>query len=309
MNKEMIFPKTLKKGDTVGLVAPASPIPKEQIIKCKEIVESLGYKVVIGKSADKSFLGYLSGDDELRAADINEMFERKDVDGIFCLRGGYGSCRIVDKLDLEIIRSNPKVFVGYSDITILHLVFNQMCNMVTFHGPMVSSNMISQFDDYTRKSLIDTLQMDKKLEFISPEGKKIETLNKGFGRGLLIGGNLCLLATSIGTPYELETEGKILFLEEFNETSYKVDRLFQQLKQSGKLKGVKGIILGAFEKCGPGHEGDASIIEIFNDIIKPLNIPTVYDVKVGHGFPTGTLPLGATCELDATCCNIRFTRE
>ena len=143
MNKEMIFPKTLKKGDTVGLVAPASPIPKEQIIKCKEIVESLGYKVVIGKSADKSFLGYLSGDDELRAADINEMFERKDVDGIFCLRGGYGSCRIVDKLDLEIIRSNPKVFVGYSDITILHLVFNQMCNMVTFHGPMVSSNMIS----------------------------------------------------------------------------------------------------------------------------------------------------------------------
>ncbi|HHV19819.1 MAG TPA: LD-carboxypeptidase [Thermoanaerobacterales bacterium] len=304
----MVFPKTLKKGDTVGLVAPASPIPKENISRCREVVESLGFKVIMGRSVDKSYLGYLSGDDDVRAGDMNEMFESKDIDGIFCVRGGYGSCRIVDKLELDIIRANPKVFVGYSDVTILHLVFNQICNMITFHGPMVSSNMISEFDDYTRKSFMDTLLMQRELEFQNPENKRIMTLNEGYGNGALVGGNLCLLATSIGTSYELETKGKILFLEELNEVTYKVDRLLQQLKHSGKLSEVKGIILGGFEKCNPEHEGDATLVEVFRDVIKPLNIPTVYNVEVGHGFPTASLPLGARCELDATNGKIRFSR-
>jgi muramoyltetrapeptide carboxypeptidase len=308
LNSEMIFPKTLKKGDTVGLVAPASPIPKENISRCQEVVESLGYRVIIGNSADKSHLGYLSGDDNVRAGDINEMFERKDIDGIFCLRGGYGSCRIVDKLDLDMIRANPKVFVGYSDVTILHLVFNQICNMITFHGPMVSSNMISEFDDYTRKSFIDALSIDKELDFQNPQGKKIRTLKEGHSKGVLIGGNLCLLATSIGTSYELETKGKILFLEELNEVTYKVDRLLQQLKHSGKLSEVKGIILGGFEKCDPEQDDHGTLEEVFNDVIKPLNIPTVYNVEVGHGFPTASLPLGVSCELDATNGKIRFSR-
>ncbi|MDD4568792.1 MAG: LD-carboxypeptidase [Tepidanaerobacteraceae bacterium] len=308
MNTEMIFPKTLKKGDTIGLVAPASPISRENISRCQEVVESLGYNVVIGNSADKSYLGYLSGDDDVRAGDINEMFERKEIDGIFCLKGGYGSCRVVNRLDLDLIRANPKVFVGYSDVTILHLVFNQICNMITFHGPMVSSNMISEFDDYTRESFMDTLSMRRELEFKNPKDKKIKTLTEGHSKGVLVGGNLCLLATSIGTPYELETKGKILFLEELNEVTYKVDRLLQQLKHSGKLSGVKGIILGGFEKCDPEHEGHATLVEVFNDVIKPLSIPTVYNVEVGHGFPTGSLPLGVTCELDATNGKIKFLR-
>ena len=258
MSKEMIFPEKLKKGDTIGLVAPASRIALENIPKCVEAVEALGYKVVLGNSADKFFMVYLSGSDDVRAQDLNEMFGRKDIQGIFCLRGGFGCCRGVDKLDLPVIRSNPKVFVGYSDVTILHLVFNQMCNMVTYHAPMVSSNMISQFDDYTKKSFLDTLFMDKELEFQNPEGKKIETLTGGYGEGQLVGGNLCLMATTLGTPYEIDTKGKILFIEELGECTYKVDRLLHQLKHSGKLSEVEGIILGNFKNCDPEHEGDGS---------------------------------------------------
>lgn len=307
MSKEMIFPKKLKKGDTIGLIAPASRIPAENISKCVEAVEALGYKAVLGNSADKFYMGYLSGDDDVRARDINEMFGRKDIQGIFCLRGGYGCCRIVDKLDLSVIRNNPKVFVGYSDVTILHLVFNQLCNMVTYHAPMVSSNMISQFDDYTKKSFLDTLFMDKELKFQNPEGKKIKTLSGGYAEGKLVGGNLCLMATTLGTPYEIDTNGKILFIEELNECTYKVDRLLHQLKHSGKLNAAKGIILGSFEKCEPEHEGDAGLVEIFNEIIKPLNKPTIYDVECGHCFPTASLPLGANCKLDADSGQISFT--
>ena len=308
MRKEMVFPPKLKKGDTIGLVAPASPIPKENITKCKEAIESLGYKVVMGDSVDMSYMGYLSGDDDVRAADINEMFARADIQGIVCVRGGYGSCRIADRLDLEVIKKNPKVFVGYSDITILHLIFNQICNMVTFHAPMASSNMISQFDSYTEKSFMETIFMDNELEFLNPEGTKIETLSGGYTEGTLVGGNLCLMATSIGTPYEIDTKDKILFIEELNEYTYKVDRLLQQFKHSGKLSAAKGIILGNFKKCGPEHEGDADLAEVFNDIIKPLNKPTVYNVEVGHCFPTGSLPLGATCKLDADNGKIFFTK-
>lgn len=304
----MIFPRKLKRGDTIGLVAPASRTSVMNLTKCVEAVEDLGFKAVLGNSADKSFMGYLSGDDDVRAKDINEMFSRTDIDGIFCLRGGYGSCRLIDKLDLEMIRNNPKVFVGYSDITILHLVLNQICNMVTFHGPMVSSNMISKFDDYTKKNFLDTLFMDEELEFKNPEGKEINILSEGCAEGVLVGGNLCLLATSIGTPYEVDTRNKILFIEEVGEYTYKVDRFLQQLKHSGKFDAVKGIIIGSFKECDPERKGDASLLEVFNDIIKPLDKPTVYDVECGHCFPTASLPLGANCKLDAVNGRIVFAR-
>lgn len=304
----MIFPRKLKRGDTIGLVAPASRTSVMNLTKCVEAVEDLGFKAVLGNSADKSFMGYLSGDDDVRAKDINEMFSRTDIDGIFCLRGGYGSCRLIDKLDLEMIRKNPKVFVGYSDITILHLVLNQICNMVTFHGPMVSSNMISKFDDYTKKNFLDTLFMDEELEFKNPEGKEINILSEGCAEGVLVGGNLCLLATSIGTPYEVDTRNKILFIEEVGEYTYKVDRFLQQLKHSGKFDAVKGIIIGSFKECDPERKGDASLLEVFNDIIKPLDKPTVYDVECGHCFPTASLPLGANCKLDAVNGRIVFAR-
>lgn len=304
----MVFPKKLKCGDTIGLVAPASRISVKNLTKCVEAVEALGFKAVLGNSADKSFMGYLSGDDDVRANDINEMFRRTDIDGIFCLRGGYGSCRLADKLDLEMIKRNPKVFVGYSDITILHLIFNQICNMVTYHGPMVSSNMISKFDDYTRKNFLDTLFMDEELEFQNPEGKEIDILSEGHAEGTLVGGNLCLLATSIGTPYEVDTKGKILFIEEVDEHTFRVDRFLQQLKHSGKLDAAKGIIIGSFTECEPERKGDASLLEVFNDIIKPLNKPTVYGVECGHCFPTGSMPLGANCKLDAVNGRIVFTR-
>lgn len=304
----MIFPRKLKRGDTIGLVAPASRTSVKNLTKCVEAVEDLGFKAVLGNSADKSFMGYLSGDDDVRAKDINEMFSRTDIDGIFCLRGGYGSCRLIDKLDLEMIRNNPKVFVGYSDITILHLVLNQICNMVTFHGPMVSSNMISKFDDYTKKNFLDTLFMDEELEFQNPEGKEINILSEGCAEGVLVGGNLCLLATSIGTPYEVDTRNKILFIEEVGEYTYKVDRFLQQLKHSGKFDAVKGIIIGSFKECDPERKGDASLLEVFNDIIKPLDKPTVYDVECGHCFPTASLPLGANCKLDAVNGRIVFAR-
>ncbi|KUO75940.1 MAG: LD-carboxypeptidase [Clostridia bacterium BRH_c25] len=304
----MTFPKSLKKGDTIGLVAPSSRISAENISKCIEAVEALGYKAVLGSSADKNYMGYLSGDDNVRARDINEMFGRTDISGIFCLRGGYGSCRTVDRLDLDMIKNNPKVFVGYSDITTLHLVLNQACNMITFHAPMVSSNMISQFDDYTKKSFMETLFMEEELEYLNPEGKKIETLSGGCAEGILTGGNLSLIAASIGTPYEIDTRDKILFIEEVDEHTYRIDRFLQQLKHSGKLDALKGIILGSFKNCDPEREGDADLNEVFEDIIKPLSKPTVYDVECGHCYPTGSMPMGAVCKLDADNGKIVFTK-
>lgn len=296
----MIKPKALKFGDTLGLVAPASFTSKEKVDKSIEIVKQMGFKVKIGKSLYERY-GYLSGKDEIRAKDINEMFEDKEVDGIICLRGGYGTPRILDLLDYNIIKNNPKVFIGYSDITALHIVFNQICGLVSFHGPMVSSDMIGNFQEFSKDSLFKATMKNEVVGKIeNPPGEEIFKINGGIVEGPIIGGNLSLIADTLGTPYEIDTKGKILLIEEVGEEPYSIDRMLNQLRLAGKLEDALGIILGDFKDCGPkGHYEDSlSLEELIADYIKPLNKPSIYNLQTGHCNPIITLPFGVNAKLD-----------
>ncbi|MFY3792389.1 S66 peptidase family protein [Ureibacillus sp. MALMAid1270] len=296
----MRIPKSLKKGDTIGLIGASSPTPPENLQKAIEAVENLGFNVVVGETCSARH-GYLAGLDELRAREVNEMFGNPNIDGIFCIRGGYGAHRIVPLLDLELIKANPKVFAGYSDVTALHIVFNQLCDFVTFHSPMPSTEFIKPgMDEYTWNSFInqvtDTEGKDYLLE--NAEGTEVNTLVAGEATGQIVGGNLTLVTASLGTPYEIDTKGKILFLEDIDEYERSVDRMLTQLKLAGKLDDAAGILLGAWTNCNPANpekpEQSLRLQTIFEEIIAPTGTPALMDVTCGHVLPTLTLPLGKT---------------
>lgn len=293
-------PKPLKKGDTIGLIGPASPTPAREVEWSVKKIEELGFNVVVGESCYATH-GYLSGKDQLRADDVNGMFKDKAIDGIWCIRGGYGTPRILDMIEYESILENPKVFIGYSDITALHIAINQRCNLVTFHGPMVSTDFIYNLDDFTYKSLIENLMEAKPLGLITnPNDVDIKTLVPGKCQGEIIGGNLSLLACTTGTPYEVDTKGKILFIEEVDEEPYRIDRMLTQLKLSGKLDDAEGFILGQWTNCiAEKPEKSLTLMEVLSEIISPLGKPTIYNVMAGHCSPALTLPFGVSAKLDA----------
>lgn len=287
-------PEHLKIGDKVGLIAPSGPVIKERIKPAIEAVKKLGLIPVIGKSCNSS-RGFLAGDDKTRANDINIMFADKEIRGIFAMRGGYGAARILDKLDFDLIKNNPKIFVGYSDITALHIAFNQRCNFITFHGPMIATELYKGVDCYTLNSLKRNIFCSEPLGVINnPDSEAFKTLVSGCAEGIITGGNLSLLVSSIGTKYEIDTKGKILFIEEVDETPYKIDRMLLQLKQSGKFKDAVGIVLGQWTRCESENlERSLSLKEVFEDLIVDENKPVIYEVQCGHSTPTMTIPMGA----------------
>jgi len=296
----MIKPRALKQGDTIGIVGPASPTPLERIKPSIEKVKDLGFNVIVGDSC-YGLHGYLSGRDELRAKDINEMFKNKTINGIWCIRGGYGTPRILDMIDYETIRMNPKVFIGYSDITALHIAINQMSDLVTFHGPMVSTELFYDIEIFTKDYLFKNIMKPEPLGMVkNPKNVEIEILLPGKCEGGLIGGNLSLLAATIGTPYEIDTKGKILFIEDIDEELYKIDRMLTQLRLSGKLNDAKGFVLGNWNNCvAKEPEKSLTLMEIFEEILVPIGKPTIYNVMIGHCEPMITLPLGVNSILDA----------
>ncbi len=296
----MIKPKPLQQGDSVAIIAPASPVDKTLIDKCVGSLKDLGLEVVVGTSC-LSEHGFLSGTDDIRANDINRMFADKNIKGIFSIRGGYGCSRLLDLIDFKIIKKNPKIFVGYSDITALHIAINQKSKLITYHGPMVSTELIKGLDEYSADYYKRFLFSNEKInEIFNPVGCNLEIINAGIASGQLIGGNLSLVCSSLGTKYEINTKNKILFLEEVDETPYKVDRMLLQLKQSGKFKDATGIILGAFTDCiASSNKKSLSLEEVFNEIILPLKKPTISKLVCGHCLPTLTLPLGSKVILDA----------
>ena len=296
----MIKPKPLQQGDSVAIIAPASPVDKTLIDKCVGSLKDLGLEVVVGTSC-LSEHGFLSGTDDIRANDINRMFADKNIKGIFAIRGGHGCARLLDLIDFKIIKKNPKIFVGYSDITALHIAINQKSKLITYHGPMVSTELIKGLDEYSADYYKRFLFSKEKInEIFNPVGCNLEIINDGIASGQLIGGNLSLVCSSLGTKYEINTKNKILFLEEVDETPYKVDRMLLQLKQSGKFKDATGIILGAFTDCiASSNKKSLSLEEVFNEIILPLKKPTISKLVCGHCLPTLTLPLGSKVILDA----------
>lgn len=295
----MIKAKALKPGDTIGIIAPASPTARQNVYLSKKALEEMGFKVKIGESCYETY-GYLAGKDELRAKDLNDMFRDKKVDGVICLRGGYGTLRILNMIDYEVIRKNPKVFVGYSDITAVHVALNQRCELVTFHGPMTASNMIGGFNKYSYKSLFKAVGSTEVVgELRNPGGEKVKVINKGTAEGKIIGGNLTLITSTLGTKFEIDTKGKILFLEEIEEKPYKIDRMLTELLLAGKLQQVNGIVLGDWKDCKADKgERSLSLMKVFEEIIKPLGIPIIYNVKSGHCSPMMTLPMGVKAKIN-----------
>lgn len=291
----MIKPKVLEKGDTIGVVAPSSPEKKEKLYKATKVIENLGFRVVHGQSCHEKH-GYLAGDDELRAFDINSMFRNPRVNAIFCMRGGYGASRILDLIDYNTIYKNPKIFMGYSDITALHIAIIQKSELITFHGPMLTSDLISsKFEEYTKAAMLKALTNPVPLgEIIPPRGKvKPSMLYPGNAQGEIIGGNLSLLVSTLGTPYEIDTRGKILLIEETGEKPYKIDRMLTQLRLSGKLYDVEGIALCQFtDCCACDTDESLSLDEVFEEILLPLKKPIIKNVYTGHGEGMATIPMG-----------------
>lgn len=297
----MIRPKALKEGSTIGLVAPSSPVRIERgVEKAVFALEKQGFKVVKGESCDRKN-GFLSGTDEVRARDINNMFKDSSIEGVFCIRGGYGTPRILDKLEYDAVKSNPKIFIGYSDITAIHIALNQKCDLVTFHGPMAASDMIDSFDEFSEDSYMKSVTSTEALGILrNPDGTDIKTLIPGKASGRIVGGNLSLIAATMGTPYEIDTKGKLLLIEDIGEYTYCVDRMLTQLRLSGKFEDCEGIILGDFKGCLPQYEGsDQTLMEVFNDIILETKKPTIYNFMTGHCTPKITIPLGVEAVLDA----------
>jgi len=301
----MIYPAKLKKGDTVGIVCPCSPVSQACLEACIRRLEEMGYRVKAADNITENIGGYMAGSAESRAMWLNRMFADPEVRAIFCVRGGDSGTRVAGLLDLDMIRRNPKIFVGYSDITTFHLLLNQGCGLVTFHGPMVSG-MAAKNDEFSMQALLDCISGDGSYEFKNPQGFLLMTLKQGNARGEVIGGNLSVLAAAVGTSYDPDTRGKILFIEEVDEPVTKIEKWMWQLRNSGKISACSGILLGQFtnivNRLNPGFDW----LECVKDALYDFEGPVMYNLQSGHGEYNVTIPFGAVCAMDTADCSIRF---
>lgn len=311
----MVFPEMLKPGDTIGLAAPAFPVSREKRDAGVSLLEGMGYRVKMGDCLKNlyNFHEYLAGEAEQRAADLNNLFKDPEVKAIFCARGGYGSAHILPYLDYDAIRENPKIFVGYSDITNLHTVLHQICGLVTFHGPMMASNMLPEFDSYSRDSLFAALGMQpgEILEFTNPAEKPpVGVLRPGVAQGQIVGGNLSLLVGGTGTFYQLDTRGKILFMEDVEESIPRLDMFITHLEHAGMTEHAAGILLGEFSGCtNDRYDPTYDMARFLQDRFAGYRIPVMCHVASDHSKPMGTLPFGTMCRLDGNQGKIFFWRE
>jgi muramoyltetrapeptide carboxypeptidase len=302
-------PKKLKKGDVIGIISPASSPENLKLIDSGiNYLERLGYRIETGKNIRK-YHGYLAGTDEERVEDIHQMFRDKKVKAIFCIRGGYGAFRLLNKLNYKLIRSNPKIFVGFSDITSLHMAFLQKANLISFAGPMLVTNFSNEISPYTEENFWRTITSNKKLGKLKfPDQEKLPSITSGITTGQVIGGNLAVLTALLGTGFVPSFKGKILLLEDINELPYKMDRMLKQLELNGVLRNLKGIILGRFVKCQEEdlNKRTLTLGEIIDDYLRPLKIPTVYTFPHGHIDDFLTIPIGLKVKLNATKGSVEF---
>jgi muramoyltetrapeptide carboxypeptidase len=305
----VLKPKRLAPGQTVMLVAPANAtFNTVELQIAKESLEALGFTVKIGAHLlDRH--GYLAGDDKARADDINTAFADKTVAAVHAIRGGWGSARLLPHLDFDAIRRNPKILIGYSDITALLLAINAKTGLVTFHGPIGLGRWDEYSLDYYKRVLFD----GERVAYANKHGLsernaltqvdfRTQTITPGKARGRLVGGNLTVMTTILGSPYLPAWEDTILFTEDVHEDYYRIDRMLTQLGLAGVLGKIKGFVFGSCSECGPGdgNFGALTLEEIFADHIKPLGVPAWQGAMIGHSQPQWTLPEGAQVEIDAT---------
>jgi len=307
-----IKPSRLRKGDTVGLITPAGYISDEQLEEAIENIEALGFKPYFTKNIHDKY-GYLAGKDNVRANDLNHMFENDNVDGIFCVRGGYGVARMLRQINYDAIKANPKVLVGYSDITALHYAIYSQTGLVTFHGPVATST----FNEFSVDNLVKTIMTPEEKTVFTPADDSgsdydIYTIREGKAKGELIGGNLSIAVTFLGTPYDVDYKNKILYLEEIDEKPYRVDRMLTHLYQSGKLEEVAGVALGIFRKCdskvgSAKGEHSLSLKEVLYNKLYDLGVPVIYGLSFGHVENKYTIPFGIEAELDVLTKTLTLT--
>jgi muramoyltetrapeptide carboxypeptidase len=298
-------PAALKKGDMIRAVAPASSESDPSgLSKGISKIREMGFDVSLGDCVRKlRTWGYLSATDAERAGELNEAFRDDEVDAIFCVRGGYGAARLLPYLDYDVMKSKPKVFLGYSDITALHIAISQRTDLVTFHGPMIASEMGADFSEYTKNSLLRALVNPEPLgEIVNPaDGPIVKTICEGKASGRLVGGNLSLIAATMGTPYEIDTKGKVLFIEEVNDPPYVIDRNLTHLWLAGKLQEAAAVIVGETVKWEPrGGEPSLTLWDVLKERIGSIGKPAIYGLCCGHGGHHVTLPIGVQASLDAT---------
>ena len=296
---DLIIPPVLKEGDTVAFTAPASPINIASIKTCIDFFSSKNCKIIIGDtiSKNKNENRYFSAPDLVRANELNSLFANPEIKAIICGRGGYGVMRILPYLDYKIIRQNPKIVMGYSDITALLLAMQSKSKVVAFHGP-VGASKITDVHKINMTNILFNSQ-NSNVKYYVPD---MQAITKGVARGKLQGGNMTLISATMGTDYEINLDNAILFIEDVSILAHDFDRMLTQLLISNKLANCKGIIIGKmknFEKRGDFYPNRAyTILEITEQLIKPLGIPCVYDLPFGHVESSLIFPLGMEAELN-----------
>ena len=313
-SRPLVKPARLKAGDTVGLVNPAGATWSTiDIDIVRESFEAMGLKVKVGAHVlDRD--GYFAGTDANRAADVNAMFADPTVRGVVCIRGGWGCARILPLLNYDVIRANPKVLLGYSDITALHHAVHSRTGLVTFHGPVGISEWNAFSVGWLKRVVFGaeavTFENDKTFdadETLVQREHRTATITPGVARGRLLGGNLTVLTTIIGSGYLPDFRDAVLFLEDVAEAPYSVDRMFQQLKLAGVLNQAKAVVWGTCSECDPGEGfGSFTVEDVLNQHLKPLGVPAWHGAMIGHVTKQFTLPLGVEVEADAGTGTIRM---
>ncbi len=292
----MIFPPYLKKGDTIGIICPSGYMHLDKVQTCIETLQTWGYKVVVGKTVGNQN-NYFSGTDEERLQDMQQMLDDKNINAILCARGGYGLSRIIDSIDFKAFKKNPKWIIGYSDVTLLHSHINNNFKIVTLHSPMAAAFNDDGYKNEFVTSLQKALKGNKAKYSCSPH-----PINKtGKATAELVGGNLCMMAHSLGSKSSYNTKNKIIFIEDIGEYIYNIDRMLWQLKRSNFLENLAGVIVGGFTDMKDttipfGKKIEEVLAEHFNH----LNIPVAYNFPVGHQTENYALKVGATYTLSVT---------
>lgn len=313
--RSLLKGRVLKPGDTIGLIAPAGAVEDEEsITMAKEVFTYFGFSVKEGGHIRARY-GNLAGTDEQRLEDLHTMFADNSIQAIVCIRGGNGASRLLNRIDYDLIGRNPKILLGYSDVTALLLAFYTKVGLVSFHGVVgisTWSNYVAQlFKDQFFDNKLACFENPKKSDTQIIQYKdRIQTINPGIAEGIMIGGNLTLLAGLCGTPYLPDFTGKILFVEEIDEKSDRLDRMFCQLMNAGILSKIKGFIFGKCTNCGPsGGYGALTVEQMLNDYIKPLGIPAYSGAMIGHIADQFLMPVGLLARMDASLGKIEYLEK
>jgi len=304
-----VKPPRLRKGDLIGIISPASaPSAREKIDKGVHYLERLGYSVKIGKHVMASH-GYLAGTDEQRAEDLNDMLRDRAVRAIFAVRGGYGTPRLLHFVDYKAVRRDPKIVVGYSDVTALQLALYKKAGLVTFSGPMVAVEMWDSIDPFTEEHFWRVITSPARIgQLQNPEGEHLMPYNRGRAAGRLLGGNFSLLASLLGTPYLPNLRNAILVLEDVDEAPHRVDRMFAQFYHAGITETIAGLVLGTFTDCVPSDltKPHLTISQVIEDAMRRVSCPVLSNLQYGHIARKLTLPFGIQALLDTRSATLKL---